>query len=252
MITNKEFHPYFDNTQVYIYCSGKSGGSSLNETFKNHYNTSHIHSSSFFSDLINSYNQNYDLDYETNIFLYIEKSIEIYDNIYFIDSYRLPLERSISSFFQGIELILPDYKNMNINDIIEEYNNNWINNEDYYSIDEIFNYLKINNFDSILNDFLYKEYNYKNKKIHFILLRFEKINEWNEILSNIFKKNIILQNTNNSKDKSYYNEYELFKKSYYINENIYNKFISEKHFVIYNDEETKDKYKNKLRNLIKY
>lgn len=240
------FHPSFYNTQVFIYCSGKSGGSSLYDTFKKYFITSHIHNAKFFYELINNSNENY----ENNIFSYIEKSIEKYDDIYFIDSYRLPLERSISSFFQGIELILPDYKNMNINNMIDNYNTYWINNEDYYSIDEIFNYFNFEGFNNILKTYLYKQINYKNKRIHFILLRFEKINEWNEILSTIFNKNIILENKNNSKDKNYYKEYELFKDNYYINETIYEKIINDKHFLLYNSDETIENYKKKLKLLL--
>ena len=68
----------------------------------------------------------------------------MYDDVYFIDSYRLPLERSISSFFQGIDKIEPDYLNKSIEYLIDLYNNYHYTNEDYFSIDEIIKYINVN------------------------------------------------------------------------------------------------------------
>ena len=66
------FHPYFMNKQVYIYCSGKSGSSTLYESFSEKYNTMQVHSAKFFSELINRYDEN--LIYNDNIFDYIKNS----------------------------------------------------------------------------------------------------------------------------------------------------------------------------------
>ncbi len=111
-------HPDFEKTKVYIYCSGKSGSSSLYESFNKHFKTSQIHSSKCFFDLI----QNRNSLYSSNVFDYIKSSCEMYKDIYFIDSYRMPLERSISSFFQVIEKIEPNYLNKSIEYLIDLYN----------------------------------------------------------------------------------------------------------------------------------
>lgn len=47
--------------------------------------------------------------------------------LYVIDSYRTPIERKISSFFQNIKKNIPNYKKKKINDIINIFNKKYLN-----------------------------------------------------------------------------------------------------------------------------
>ena len=248
------FHPYFMNKQVYIYCSGKSGSSTLYESFSEKYNTMQVHSAKFFSELINRYDEN--SIYNDNIFDYIKNSCELYDDVYFIDSYRLPLERSISSFFQGIDKIEPDYLNKSIEYLIDLYNNYHYTNEDYFSIDEIIKYFNVNELkeDKIefFDKYIYKTILVNSTRVHIILLKYKYINEWSEILTNIFNTNISLINANLSENKNYNDVYENFKKKYKIKENIINHFINNYHFLKYNTINERILYIEKLNSFLPY
>ena len=75
--------------QVFIYCSGKSGSSTLLNTFKmNYYQCTKLHT-----------NIKFEWQFKKSIFDMIDSSCEKFDKIYIIDSYRTPIERKISSFF---------------------------------------------------------------------------------------------------------------------------------------------------------
>jgi hypothetical protein len=240
---DKNFYPNFINKQVYIYCSGKSGSSTLYKTFAHEYfATAQIHHYEIFKTIVSGYNN--------NIFDYIDDSLNKFKDLYFIDSYRLPLERSISSFFQGIEKIVPDYKNKKIEELIDIYNNCHYENENYYSIDEILDYFKIEKFANLNNNFNYIKIIINGTNLHFILLKFSCINEWPTILSNIFNRKINLINDNRSEQKEYYYVYENFKKNYKINTNIINYFINDFHFQKYNSDVEKKEYIEYLNGLL--
>ena len=245
--------PDFYNTKVYIYCSGKSGSSSLYNSFNKYFKTSQVHSSNFFSTLINNRNSLYN----NNIFDYIESSCNKHSDVYFIDSYRLPLERSISSFFQGIEKIEPNYVNKSIEYLIDLYNKYHYKNEDYFSIDEILHYFNINEFtNSELNSFhtshfIHKQFTFNSKNIHIILLKFNSISDWSNILSNIFKFNITIDESNESKEKPYFNTYNKFRENYTIHQEIIDYFINEPHFLKYNTLEDQENYRRHLKKYLK-
>ena len=66
-------------------------------------------------------------------------------------------------------------------------------------------------------------------------MRLNDINEWSNILSTIFEKNITIHNENLTSDKSINKLYNEFKEAYkvpekYLNENL----IKDKEFKIYN------------------
>ena len=126
--------------------------------------------------------------------------------LYIIDSYRLPLERKISSFFENIDTHLPSYRNLTITEIIDIFNKKYLRNiENYPSMmDTIMDDLKIPHF-QIFN--FNKKYNIKEcGNIVFITLRFRDIIFWGDILSEILGKEINL-NSENLTSKKRYTEY---------------------------------------------
>ena len=78
---------------VFVYCCAKSGSSTLRATFnENGYNAIQCHSNIEFKKKYNA---------TCSIFDVIENSMNKYEQIYIIDSYRTPIERKLSSFFQN-------------------------------------------------------------------------------------------------------------------------------------------------------
>jgi hypothetical protein len=236
-----EFHGYKENRKykyqqidlnfnVYVYCCGKSGSSTLSKTFnKNGYKSLHIHGK------INYLYHNKVSKINNNIFDVIEQSMLNNEKIYIIDSYRNPIERKISSFFETYE-----ENNKQFDYITNQIDKKIFFIENNVSINEVFDYFNIPHFTTF--DFE-KKYNilfYKN--ITFIKLRFEDINEWGNILSTIFNKPIIIYNDNISENKLYANEYKIIKNEYKIPDFMIDEIKNNIEFKIYNTLETQEKY----------
>jgi len=222
-----------DTYNVYVLCSGKSGSTTLYDTFiNNNYDCIKVHTNNEFI------NKNY------TIFESIELSKMVYDMIYIIDSYRDPIERKISSFFQNIHETIPNYKNHSIESLMNDFNNIFLKNiEEYHSLHEILLHYNI----PIYNNFIKKkEYIiYKFQNIIFIKLKFKYIDNWNNILSNIFNKNINIYKSNISHDKEYNQLYTEFKKIYKIPKSyLLHNLLYDSEFIFFNSKQEIDEYYN--------
>ena len=96
------------------------------------------------------------------------------EKVYLIDSYRLPIERKISSFFQNINKRVPHWKQCSINDLINIFNEKFLYKlEEYNSLKEGFDYYNIQYFDTFdfNKKYVYREHDNK----VFIKLRFADI-----------------------------------------------------------------------------
>ena len=72
---------------------------------------------------------------------------------------------------------------------------------------------------------------------------FKNINKWEEQLSEIFQKKIIIQNENLTINKNINNLYEEFKKKYKVPKNyLLNELINDSEFKIYNSEKEQKEY----------
>ena len=239
MYSNFKIFQDFSQTQVYVYCSGKCGGSTLKNTLKDHFNSIHLHSNYCFTE---------DLKYNFSAFECIEQSMKNFEEIYIIDSYRLPIERAISAFFQNITIHVPDYENKSVEDLIKIFNENYIMHENYNSLDEIYTYFNIMIPDKFNFDAKYNHTKYKN--VNIIKLRFNDINNWSSILSNIFNKDITILDDNLSINKSYYSLYKEFLEKYTISETNFHFFINEQRFLTYNTPDEQKLYIEKFANKI--
>ena len=214
---------------IFIFCSGQSGGSTLAKTLDNNlYNIIHLHTSicvGIYS--LNKYNLN-----NINIFDIINHNKEK-NNIYIIDSYRNPIERKISSFFQYLKGYIQNYNELSIQELIDFFNNNLLETiEEYHSINEVFEHYKINKFDKFNFD---KKYNYmKHENMILIKLRFKDIKEWNKILTKIFGKQTEIYSDNLTENKEYYNLYKEFLQEYKLPKKYINILKNNTEFKIYN------------------
>jgi len=215
-----------------VFCSAKCGGSTLTNTLRNHnMNCIHLHT-------FNCAGVTNNIDYNFNK----ENVMEIINNskkkIYIIDSYRLPIERKISSFFQNLIYHVPDYLSKSVEEIIDIFNNTYINHiEEYHSINLIMNEYNIENFNNFNFEqgYCIKEY----KNIVFIKLLFRDIQNWDTILSKIFEKNIIVNEVNINRQYLY----KEFKLKYKVQKTYIDNILkNDKEFKIYNTEKEQELY----------
>lgn len=229
----------FKNIKIFVYCGGKCGSSTLEKTFKQYYKTLHVHGEIEFNK---SSGQK-----DVSIFDVIEYNRKNQDKIYIIDSYRCPIERKVSSFFQNISDHLPSYKIHKLKHLVNYFNAGYIYNlEEYHPMDEIMSHYKLPLFETFDHE---KKYNLLvHENIHFIKIRFNDINDWSNILSDIFKMPIKIQNQNLTETKEYATLYNNFKKVYYLPNLYYNEYLSkDTNFKIYNTEEEQKKYLEKWK-----
>ena len=218
------------NVDVMICAGGKSGSETLKNTLqKNGYRTIKFHNHG-------CYKNQFGKDE-------VIKSIKISSKnkkLYMIDSYRLPIERKISSFFQNQIYQYLKYEE-NVEEIIKIFNNKYLQMlENLESIDIIFNDLKIPKFKVFNFD---KRYNFLEKdNIIFIKLRFKDINNWGEILSEIFNKKIIIKPQNLTKDKKIYTLYKKFLNEYKVPKSYLEIIKKNKDFILYNTFEEQKEY----------
>ena len=221
---------------IFVMCGGKCGGSTLAYTFhRNNFKTTHVHG------LKNTGAFQSDIDLELGLFNIIDNSSKN-KKIYIIDSYRTPIERKISSFFHNIKLHCPKYTNIKIDELINLFNDKFLYElEEYHSINEILKYYNIPVFDKFDFD---NKYNIIEKdNIIFIKIRFNDINDWNKILSNIFNKDIIIYPDNLTENKDIYTLYNKFKSLYKVPKTYVDHIKNnDKEFMIYNSDIEKHKY----------
>jgi hypothetical protein len=236
-----------NNLDIIVYCGGKCGSSTLHNTFKkNGFKSYKIHTNNYFKYLCNTFKK----DTDKSIFDVIDFNIKQEKNIYIIDSYRNPIERKISSFFQNIHKHITDNNNKKIEELIKIFNEKFLYElEENESIDEVMKHYGLDTFTNF--DFNNKYNIVKKNNLIFIKIRFNDICEWSNILSTIFEKNIEIYNSNLTNTKPINKLYNIFKEHYRVPEKYLNEYlINNVDFNIYNTEDEKNKYINYWKNKI--
>lgn len=225
---------------IFTYCGGKCGSSTLHNTFINNgFTSTHVHGQSNYKDRLII--ENKDLDH--TIFDVIDSSCKLDKDIFFFDSYRTPIERKISSFFQNINEHLVNYKELSVEEIIHFFNERFIYElEEYHPINEVLEHYDIPLFDTF--DFE-KRYNIvkKDNKV-FVKILFKDIENWSSILSEILGKEITIHNDNISENKEYYSLYKEFREKYRVPLPYLENLQNDREFKIYNTYEEQQEYIN--------
>lgn len=229
------YNKYFDDIDIFVYCGGKCGSSTLEVTFKNNgYKCLRTHNTFDFKKNFHGYDLFNSIKYSS-----------LNKKVYIIDVYRTPIERKMSSFFENIRHHIPEYKNKSCEVLIDIFNTYLIKNsiEEYHSINEILDEHKIEHFKKF--DFQ-KRYNIKEVgNLVFIKLLFNDIKTWNILLSDIFNKKIILHNNNLTENKEVYELYKEFKTKYIVPKAyIESILMNDIEFKIYNTQEEQYNYIN--------
>jgi hypothetical protein len=215
-------------TQVYINCGGKSGSKTLEKSLSQYYKCIHTHGNYYFQKYIIK-------SKEYTLYQAIKESMKHYDNVYVIDSYRTPIERAISSCFQN-----------NPNITLDAFNYNLLIGENYSCIEETlyeFGLPPLKKFDYEKKYVLIKHQN-----LNIIKIRLSDINEWSNILENVFNHPITVLPDNLSENKKYYDNYKLFLNKIKIPKLYFDCLISSNEFNIFNNKEEKNNYVNLWKN----
>lgn len=213
-----------DDLDVIILCGGKCGSTTLYNTMKYYkYRCIKVHNR---LDFIKQFK--YDGLYKT-----IDLSSKNKE-LFIIDSYRTPIERSISSYFENINKHTPNYKQISTNELISIFNQKFLNKEKYNSINDVMEYYDIPLFEKF--DFKKGYVMKKHNNIIFIKILFKDIHRWGDILSKIFCSYITIFPANISHEKEYYNIYQKFKQKYTLPSNYKQLLKNDTDFNIYNQD----------------
>lgn len=244
-IIEKLFKNYNEcNNFIFIYSPPKVGSttlvSSLRISLGNTHNIIHIHDEIMLHILTGINN------ITINEIIYYLTSIN--KNVYVIDIYRTPIERKISEYFEKLSTIHFNNTEDNINNyslekIINRFNNlfPYLENGDHY-------HDKYNINEPILFDFNNKYTLQTINNINYIKLRLIDSNIWNNILSKIFNKDIIIVNDYLTQNKTIGKLYNNFKKEYKIPINFLDNINNCKYLNFYLNDEEKNNYINKWKN----
>jgi hypothetical protein len=169
-------------------------------------------------------------------------------NVYVIDVYRTPIERKISEFFEKISCYHFNNSEENINDypvskIINRFNKIflYVGNSDHYLE-------KYDIKEPIEFDFDKKYTMQTENNINYIKLRLCDSNEWSNILSNVFKRDIIIVTDYQTEDKKVSELYKRFKNEYLLPSNYLQCIENCKYLNYYYNERERLEYLNTWKN----
>lgn len=218
-----------------ILCGGKCGSSTLYNSFiQMGFNALHLHGQSTF-DLVYSNVQKESGIKDLKKFILSQKK-----KCYIIDVYRDPIERAMSSFFQNFKESFPDYEKID-NLFFMKYITHL---ERYHPLDDMFPELVQN------IDFENKYIRVDKDNLTFVKLKFDDINSWGEILSEITGMNVKMIPDNLSENKDYIELYKQFKKDFIISESDFYSITHNYEFMKYKNGKERQEYFNKWRNKI--
>jgi hypothetical protein len=214
---DKIFKEEINSNIVFIYTPPKVGSTclvtSLRISVSYALTVIHIHDEIMLSVLTNVNN--------VTINEIIKYNAHIGKKVYVIDVYRSPIERKMSEFFENISSVHFNNSDENVN----KYNINRIT----YRFNKIFPYLangdhyfeKYEIEPPAVFDFEKKYLILENDNIIYIKLRLKDSSEWNRILSEIFKANIVIINDYKTENKVIGDLYNRFKNEYKLPINLF-------------------------------
>ena len=208
---------------IFIYTAPKVGSTSLVSSFRifgaNNYGIIHIHDEIMLKKLIGVDNVTVN-----NI---IEYNAQLGKKVYVIDIYRNPIERKISAFFEKIGA----YHFNNNDEIINRYNVDKVINR----FNKVFPYLENGDhfidkyqINELLPEIFPHEQKYliiEKNGIKYIKLRLQDVDEWERILSFIFRHKICVVRDYQSENKVIGDLFKNFLEKYKIPENYLNEYI---------------------------
>jgi hypothetical protein len=235
-----------NNNIIFVYTPPKVASTSLVSSlrlFASHkFNIIHIHGVNMLSSLINM-----NIDGITiNDIIHYNK--ELGKNVYVIDVFRNPVERKISEYFEQLSALHfnntdEHLKTYSLQKIVNRFNNiyPYIANEDYFM--EKYNINIPESFDFEKKYLLIEE-----NGIKYIKLRMNDIDSWSNILTNIFKTEIMIIKDYETKNKTIGEVYKKFKNNYRLPYSYFLLLSESPLLKYYYNEEERNNYPGKERN----
>ena len=195
---------------VIVVSGGKCGSSTLKTSLLHQgYRTIKCHSKEDF-------NKQFKLDKDLFYHVVGKRSQKNEKHLIIIDSYRKPIERKISSFFENLPNHVPDYENKPIEELIDIFNTTYLSHLEEYPnfMDDIMNNFDINLFKNFDEK---KKFNMKTvNNVTYLRIHFDDINIWSELLTETLNIKLEMIKTNISSSKDYKYLYNEFKKKYKV------------------------------------
>ena len=223
-------------TQIFVFCSAKTGSTHLHNLFSKKYNSLHVHGNSGYRRRKGS----------TDLKDLILHCSNTQEEIYVIDSYREPIERKIASFWQNISTHVPNWNEIEAEELIQIFNDKYIYRiEEYHSYKESFDYFNIPYIESF--DFSKQFYSTKHNNITFIKLRLKDSKNWVNILNNNFNFGLSEMDkiSNNATNKPYSKKYAEFNEKYRVPVKFLESLKNDREFFIFNTDEEREIYLEK-------
>jgi hypothetical protein len=232
-----------EDIDILIYSSPKTAGNCLLlNLLQADYKLYYTHSCSFFSEKFPGQNN------QTTLKEYIENTSRD-KPLVIITIYREFIDRIKSLYFQSFKYLykndFTDINDVSTEELIEYFNNiilpNYINEykmNNYYGVcgEGIFELFpkEINKINYETNN-TSEYFSWKNNNIHFIVLRFDKIQNWANVLNKeLNNTNIsLILSRNNSNDKLYHDKYLDFKTKYTVPESLYSEIYDTSPTILY-------------------
>ena len=219
--------------KVFVFCGGKCGSSTLVQTFTNiGMNSIHVHGEEHYKKK----QQRIGSLAGVPLFSLIDRSRQV-EPIIVIDSYRTPVERKISSFFQHLKVDKP------IPELVDMFNAQFNQLENYHSINEVFDHYNIKRFSSF--DFTKRFVAKREQNMVFVKVHFDDISRWGAILSKALGRPIALVADNLSSNKQYHATYTLFKQENRLPPEFLSSIEHDPEFTIYNTPQERTAYLEK-------
>ena len=218
IIEEEEEFVRYRSIKYFIFTGGKTGGSTLHESLKN---SLHVHCD---RDLWNkdSKLEKYNIGIKDLIDYTYNKNKK---KVFVISSYRDPISRTISSFFENYEFNVRK-KNATLKEQLAVFNDNFfVQYEEYHPC--------LNKQDLFGLDIYKKPFDtekgytlYENDTIKLLLLKFDIINKWKDIihlyLDEDSKRDFTYKQSNFSPEKWYSSTYKIFKNNFYTTNHLLN------------------------------
>jgi hypothetical protein len=232
------------NNYIFIYTPPKVGSTtlvtSLRVSLGKSYNVIHIHDEIMLSVLtgINNVKMNDIIHFLSNQ----EK------NVYVIDVYRTPIERKMSEYFEKVSPYhfnnsADNISNYSIKRITDRFNKIFphIQNGEHY-------FEKYDIPEPVHFDFKKKHSLQNINSVKYIKLRLCDSSSWSNVLSSIFKSDIVIIHDYKTEDKSIGKLYNQFKNKYRLPSNYLDIIKNDKYLNFYYNESEKNEYLNMWEN----
>jgi hypothetical protein len=169
-------------------------------------------------------------------------------NVYVIDVYRTPIERKMSEFFEKIsiyhfnnlEMDMNKYSTKRISDRFNSLFPYLANGEHYFDKYDLENPLPFD----FVNNYTLQIHN----KVNYIKLRLKDAKNWGNMLSSIFKRDVVIINDYLTNDKSIAEIYNRFKADYKLPLNYYNLIKDCEYMKFYLSDDERNNYLEQYSN----